>query len=94
MRMPILDRLYPLRCFFTGQSRCLANGDYSKCEMMLPLGRKYSLEEVGLKQGKDLFYVLGDRPIYDEQECKYFLWLSTWQGYRHQASWMLHDGEK
>ncbi len=81
-----IDRLYPLRCFFTISSKCLANGDYSKCEMMLPLGKKY--------KGKDLFFVPDERPIYDEQECKFFLWLSTWHGYRHQSSWLLHDGEK
>lgn len=77
----IPDRLYKKRCFFVGRSKCLANGNYTLCEMMRP-------------NGKGLFYVPDDRPIYDEQECRFFLRDIIWRGYRHQASWLFHDGEK
>lgn len=59
--MTIPNRLYPRRCFFVGHSKCLVKGDYYKCKMMVSIG-------------KDLFIVPDDRPIYDEQECKFFVW--------------------
>jgi hypothetical protein len=58
-------KFYKRRCYFIGHSKCLVNGNYFQCKMMTHKGK---INEI------DMFYVSDDRPIYDEQECKFFKW--------------------
>ncbi len=57
----IPNRFYKKRCFFTKHSRCFVKGNYRECKMMMEIL-------------PDMFIVPDNRPIYDAQECKHFLW--------------------